>query len=69
MESRCGQLQELLDRHVRERVRAVGLRDGELVDRWGTPYFFHSVSAEKMEIVSAGPDKELWTDDDVVSLQ
>ncbi|MAS93755.1 MAG: hypothetical protein CMO55_11240 [Verrucomicrobiales bacterium] len=44
-------------------------RDGELVDRWGTPYFFHSVSAEKMEIVSAGPDKELWTDDDVVSLQ
>lgn len=43
-------------------------RDGELVDRWGTPYFFHSVSAEEMEIVSAGPDKELWTDDDV-SLQ
>lgn len=43
-------------------------QDGELVDRWGTPYFFHSVSAEEMEIVSAGPDKELWTDDDV-SLQ
>ena len=43
-------------------------RDGELIDRWGTPYFFHSVSPEDMEIVSAGPDKELWTDDDV-SLQ
>jgi hypothetical protein len=39
---------------------------GELVDRWGSPYFFHPVSAEEMEIVSAGPDKILWTDDDVM---
>jgi len=39
--------------------------EGRLVDRWGTPYFFHPVSGEDMEIVSAGPDAELWTDDDV----
>ncbi|MDF1862087.1 MAG: type II secretion system protein GspG [Verrucomicrobiales bacterium] len=39
---------------------------GELVDRWGSPYFFHPISAEEMEIVSAGPDKTLWTDDDVM---
>jgi len=38
---------------------------GELVDRWGTPYFFHPLSGEEMEIVSAGPDRELWTGDDV----
>lgn len=38
---------------------------GELVDRWGSPYFFHPVSAEVMEIVSAGPDRELWTEDDL----
>jgi len=38
---------------------------GELVDRWGTPYFFHPVSRDEMEIVSAGPDAELWTEDDV----
>jgi len=40
--------------------------DGELVDRWGTPYFFHQLSADFMEIRSAGPDKKMWTGDDVV---
>lgn len=39
--------------------------EGELVDRWGTPYWFHPVSRELMEIISAGPDRELFTDDDV----
>jgi hypothetical protein len=39
---------------------------GELCDRWGKPYFFHQISGEKMEIRSGGPDKVLWTDDDVV---
>jgi hypothetical protein len=39
---------------------------GELCDRWGTPYFFHQMSGEKMEIRSAGPDRTLWTADDAV---
>jgi len=39
---------------------------GELMDRWGTPYFFHQMSATVMEIHSAGPDKQMWTSDDVV---
>ncbi len=39
---------------------------GELCDRWGTPYFFHQLSGEKMEIRSAGPDHRLWTADDEV---
>ena len=39
---------------------------GELLDRWGTPYFFHQVSRDHMEIRSAGPDKILWTGDDPV---
>ena len=39
---------------------------GELCDRWGTPYFFHQLSGEKMEIRSAGPDRRLWTADDIV---
>lgn len=39
---------------------------GELCDRWGTPYFFHQESGEKMEIRSAGPDRLLWTPDDEV---
>jgi hypothetical protein len=38
---------------------------GRLVDRWGTPYFFHQISRERMEIRSAGPDREMWTADDV----
>lgn len=40
-------------------------RAGELCDRWGTPFFFHAESATRMEIRSAGPDRKLWTDDDV----
>ena len=39
---------------------------GELVDPWGTPYFFHQLSAMEMEIRSAGPDKIMWTTDDLV---
>lgn len=39
---------------------------GELCDRWGTPFFFHAFSASQMEIRSAGPDRKLWTGDDVV---
>ncbi|HET6408612.1 MAG TPA: hypothetical protein VFG14_12075 [Chthoniobacteraceae bacterium] len=37
---------------------------GELVDRWGTPYFFHQVSKTEMEIRSAGPDRVMWNGDD-----
>ena len=37
----------------------------KLVDRWGTPYFFHLMSAVQVEIISGGPDKELWTEDDI----
>jgi hypothetical protein len=38
---------------------------GELCDRWGTPFFFHAESATRMEVRSAGPDKKMWTEDDV----
>ena len=40
--------------------------NGELVDRWGTPYFFHQLSKSDMEIRSAGPDMKMWTADDIV---
>ena len=38
--------------------------EGELLDRWGTPYFFHQISGKKTEIRSAGPDRTMWTADD-----
>ena len=41
--------------------------NGELVDAWGTPFFFHQLSGTDMEIHSAGPDKIMWTADDLVS--
>ncbi|MDB6020553.1 MAG: hypothetical protein JWQ04_410, partial [Pedosphaera sp.] len=47
-----------------------GLRingQGELVDAWGTPLFFHQLSGTEMEIRSAGPDKQMWTLDDLVA--
>lgn len=39
--------------------------EGEFIDEWGTPYFFHQMSATHMEITSAGPDKRLGTPDDI----
>jgi hypothetical protein len=39
---------------------------GELIDPWGTPYFFHQLSGTDMEIHSAGPDRVMWTADDLV---
>ncbi|MGB6219937.1 hypothetical protein [Haloferula sp.] len=40
--------------------------DGELVDRWGTPYFFHAISSQEMEIRSAGADMRMYTGDDLL---
>jgi hypothetical protein len=40
---------------------------GELVDPWGTPFFFHQLSGTEMETRSAGPDKQMWTADDLVA--
>jgi hypothetical protein len=41
------------------------LRGGRLVDRWGTPFWFHANGPGKLEIRSAGPDKQLFTPDDI----
>lgn len=40
---------------------------GELIDRWGTPYFFHQLGKDQMEIRSAGPDRRMGTEDDLIS--
>lgn len=40
---------------------------GELIDEWGSPYFFHQESAKEIEIRSAGADRVLWTSDDLVA--
>ena len=39
---------------------------GELLDHWGTPYFFHQLSKDLMEIRSAGVDQKMWTSDDIL---
>lgn len=41
---------------------------GQIVDRWGTPLFFHVEAANQVDIRSAGPDGEMWTADDVQRL-
>lgn len=41
--------------------------NGELIDRWGTPYFFHQLTKDLMEIHSAGPDRRMGSDDDIIS--
>jgi hypothetical protein len=42
-------------------------KNGEMVDAYGTPFFFHQVSGQEMEIRSAGEDRKLWTFDDLVT--
>ncbi|MEQ1861941.1 MAG: hypothetical protein ABMA13_18635 [Chthoniobacteraceae bacterium] len=41
--------------------------NGELMDRWGTAYFFHQLSKDRMEVRSAGADRKMWTVDDLVT--
>ncbi len=43
------------------------IQGNQLVDTWGTPYFFHPLSGQKIEIRSAGPDRQFWTNDDIQS--
>ena len=38
---------------------------GQVIDRWGTPLFFHALGGGRYELRSAGPDAKLWTDDDI----
>jgi hypothetical protein len=40
--------------------------NGEMLDAWGTPLFFHQISGHETEIRSAGMDKKMWTFDDLV---
>lgn len=40
--------------------------DGELVDRWQVPLFFHFVEADDVGVRSAGPDRVMWSGDDVL---
>ena len=39
--------------------------EGALLDRWGMPYYFHPLSAQLMDMRTAGPDGNLWTKDDL----
>jgi hypothetical protein len=43
------------------------VKDNELCDPWGTAYFFHQISHNIMEIRSAGPDRAMWTSDDLIA--
>ena len=43
------------------------IQRGELVDEWGTPYWFHGMTDRDVEIRSAGPDRDLFTSDDITS--
>ncbi|MBX7209476.1 MAG: hypothetical protein K1X78_14260 [Verrucomicrobiaceae bacterium] len=38
---------------------------GRIIDRWGTPLYFHAESRDHLDIRSAGPDKQMWTADDL----
>jgi len=42
---------------------------GELLDRWGVPYHIHQMSSENIDFRSAGPDRVLFTADDLVSVR
>lgn len=40
-------------------------QQGRIIDRWGTPLYFHAESHARLDIRSAGPDKQMWTADDL----
>lgn len=39
--------------------------DLEILDRWGSPIVFHPLSSQVLGLHSLGPDRQLWTDDDL----
>jgi hypothetical protein len=39
---------------------------GQLIDRWGTPLFFHAEARGRYAVRSAGPDRKMWTSDDII---
>lgn len=43
------------------------LRDGRLIDRWGTPWQVHPLALDQVQWRSAGPDRRLYTEDDLVA--
>ena len=42
------------------------IKNGEIIDRWGNPLFFHVVSSKSCDISSSGPDGLRGTFDDLV---
>ncbi len=38
---------------------------GQLIDRWGSPLFFHVNDRTRIDLRSAGPDRQMWTRDDL----
>jgi hypothetical protein len=40
--------------------------NGQLIDRWGTPLSFHAKRRGHYAIRSAGPDRKMWTRDDII---
>lgn len=38
---------------------------GQIVDALGTPLFFHAADRDRIDIRGAGPDKQMWTADDL----
>ncbi len=40
---------------------------GQLLDRWGMPFYFHPLSRDVLEIRSSGKDRTLFTDDDITN--
>ena len=40
--------------------------EGNLLDAWGKPFVFHPISSQYLEVRSCGPDREIFTTDDIV---
>lgn len=51
-------------RFLPESHRAFNAR-GQIIDRWGTALFFHANDRTRLDIRSAGPDRVMWTADDL----
>lgn len=43
------------------------IREGRLIDRWGTPWQVHPQARDSIQLRSAGPDRRLYTADDLVT--
>ncbi|MBN2126037.1 MAG: hypothetical protein JW821_17190 [Deltaproteobacteria bacterium] len=54
-------------RHLPAALKETQLEEGDHEDPWNTVYYYEKLGPRKAVLISAGPDRELHTKDDIIA--